>query len=285
MLIVAVGLLAIAGTDARGQQPPPDLKAPTDPKTSTDPKTATAPPAPAADAAVVALIAKLYSKDESDRLQAIKALKMLGPKAQLARSALAKIADADPDADVRLLAKSALKEIASAASEPTDARALVEKLQSPDASVRLGAIKALKALGSEAKEAVPTLLRLADYDLDEDVRKLANDVLQSATAANVAEEIVKTDARAATVRELIATQRLYLSCFGRIRADQSRKLAEASKGPTPDLAQALLSQNSVAVNSEKIVIVEQTVAKFEVELAELEKYRAFLEKSAKKKAP
>jgi Holliday junction resolvasome RuvABC DNA-binding subunit len=144
------------------------------------------PPAEPQDAAKVnALIQKLQSPKVGERFEALKALKALGPKAAQAIPALTKVAQGDPDEDLRKLAGACLAGLQSPLQDPQTAaslKGLIAKLESTSAGERFAAVKALKQLGPNAQPAVPALTHVALNDPDDDIRQAAKECLKAIAA-------------------------------------------------------------------------------------------------------
>jgi HEAT repeat protein len=125
---------------------------------------------------VDALIRQLRSRDNSQRLRAVKALGNLGPAA---RYVLPNLLDAlsDMDGDVRRAAIAAIRSIVPDA-KPTEAivRALAADLTDPDSGIRLLAVRALGRSGQAAAGASAAIEALRN-DPDPDVRKAAVEAL------------------------------------------------------------------------------------------------------------
>jgi len=117
------------------------------------------------------LIETLNDRDTAVRVQAIRALVRIDPKAKEVVPALQKIQH-DSDRDVRQEVLVALGQCGKPAVGP-----LVESLKDLDSTILIYAAESLGRIGPEAKEAVPALLPLLKDD-EEEVRKVAASALK-----------------------------------------------------------------------------------------------------------
>ena len=114
---------------------------------------------------VAKLITQLKATKAATRLKAVTDLGGLREKASGATDALAKVADGDPDADVRNAARNSLMTIQVAT--------LAAKLKDGDARVRLQAAKELGRLKVWAWVTSDELAKVAENDPEDDVRSAA----------------------------------------------------------------------------------------------------------------
>jgi hypothetical protein len=127
---------------------------------------------------LAALVKDLASPDPVVRQRAARGLGKAGTAAKDAVPVLKKLAEGDPDEDVREEAKKAVAAIGDAGAGQK-VPGLIKDLRSPDEVVRLRAARELGRVGKPAREAVTPLKELAQKDPDPDVRAAAG---QAATA-------------------------------------------------------------------------------------------------------
>lgn len=119
---------------------------------------------------VEAMIPLLAHPEDQTRFRAVRALGQIGPSALKAAAAIARLAEQDPDRQVRREARLALPQInleglAAEAMEraPEDLKPLIERLQDKDAFERIGAARAIREKGVEAADAIPALVQALQH--------------------------------------------------------------------------------------------------------------------------
>jgi HEAT repeat protein len=123
------------------------------------------------------LIRRLNSSETTDRINAAKVIRDIGPVAKAAVPTLIKALTTDGHQGVRQYVAQALREIGSEAKAAVPA--LIKALETDEwEQVRWYAAAALGEIGPDAKEAVPALTKAMELDKDNSVRWRAAEAIE-----------------------------------------------------------------------------------------------------------